>query len=234
MLGLPPYYELYQLDEGTGLYKKIGKNICTSESGTSEDGPEYHFLTDEISTWPSVEGQLLDIETSDRTRSFLINYEIPVQMGNASRFLRMTKVQEEEIRKLQAFEETIPDPDLELASAQGNTYSVHSLWTGYDEETGMPGRDSRLLVQAAGQEYQLCYPVYSEESGGRKEYLYGTTLTMTRNLDVEEIPLPAGSYMIRFTLTDIFGRESGLPAARFTWDGSQAVLEENSIFNMIF
>ena len=233
MLGMPPYYELYQLDEASGLYRKLGKDICVREFISSEEGNEYYFLTDEISVWPSIEGQLIDIEAYDRTRSVMINYEIPVQMDSSPFYLRMTEFCEEEMMEMYDNTFIIKEGGALKTPSHGDTYMIHGLWTGYDEETGMPGRDSRLLIQAAGQEYQLRYPVYSEKPG-RTEYLYGDTLTMTRNLDVKEMALPAGRYLIRFILTDIFGREFALPAARFTWDGSRAVLDEGTIFNLDF
>jgi len=224
MYALAPYYELFQKDEATGLLKKLGKDICTSEVRDSEDGPETYFLTDNLSSWPAIEGELIDKEIRYARGEDTLLYDIPVQLGEKPSNLRMG---------CEFTETTVEQSDdssgnLQQTAKEG-LYYVYGLWDGYDEDTGMPGRNVQSLARIAGQEYQLIYPLYNEDFE-KTENAFGEAKTMYRSMDIEEIPLPPGTYYIVYTLTDIFGRESPLPGVELTWDGTQFTVTDQVLF----
>ncbi|MGX8705914.1 MAG: hypothetical protein ACSW8J_04970, partial [bacterium] len=100
-----------------------------------------------------------------------------------------------------------------------NDYEIYGVWVGYDEENTLMNRSVRPLSLLAGQEYQLLYPIDGANRSGRPSYRSSAPLKIYRSLDVEEIPLPAGTYYLEYEIDDIFLQTKALDRIEFHYDG---------------
>lgn len=201
------YYRLYRLDESTGQTLLLGRTLCDVNS-IDEEGNMLLGLRD-IMCWPAIDGVLCDMEQV-LTRSlsddmgFEQLYNIPVQIGADTSFLRCGY----RTRYSLASEDV------------ATTYEVYGVWVGYDETTQMTNRSVQDLSKLAGQEYHMLYPTDAVGEDGRRMYQSSDeALTMYRALDVEEIPLPAGTYFIEYEIDDMFDRPFVLERVEMRWDG---------------
>jgi hypothetical protein len=223
MFAWSPFYELYQKDSQTGLYKKLGRDACLVLEGEPEYGTDTYFKVNDLTSWPSLNGELIDAEVLELAQGGIYLYDIPVFLSSKLAYLRMGRESTEETEQDSLFYSGTDHPQKE-----NDKYYVYGLWDGYDEDTGMPGRNVNSLVQIAGQEFQTAYPLHQEDSQKKKEYLYGSSQTMYRSMEVEQIPLPAGTYLLAFTLRDIFGRLFPYPAIELEWDGSRFTILDDT------
>ena len=100
------------------------------------------------------------------------------------------------------------------------------VWEGYEEDNDLPGRSVKPLALVEGQEYRLLYPTEARNAGGHTVYQTSDSLTMYRAPEVEEIPLPPGTYYIEYEVEDIFLRTFVLERIEVLWDGAHMTFPE--------
>ncbi len=227
-LGTTQYYEWYRYDERSEAYVRLGKDECREER--NEDAGKIIYLADWPSLWPSIDGELCDIELV-RANQEEILYNIPFRMQQDTYNLRCSYFRPEMTSEYQA---------------DNDAYIVYGIWSGYDNDTGVPNRNVSCMGDYLGREYHLCYPVYREEEEEepyqdsdevtkdpkyvdretyREQkteeayYQYSGDLSMHKFIEVEEVPLPEGDYAVRYIMTDIYGREIPQEMAYLHWDG---------------
>ena len=154
--------------------------------------------------WPSIDGVLCNAETLTRGMaedpSFLFN--IPIQIGTDIWFLRC------------GYEANIDD------------YVLYGLWEGYESDSSLFNRNVKPLAELAGQEYRLLYPIEGAVND-KTRYESSEKLTMYRSLVVDDIPLPPGTYYIKFIVYDLFMRPMELEPIEIYWDGESLTYAEN-------
>ena len=73
----------------------------------------------------------------------------------------------------------------------------------------------------AGRRFRLLYPKDGTEEAGKPDYTMSDELTMLRAMDIEEIPLPPGTYYIEYEVEDIFMRTARFGKIEIRWDGEK-------------
>ena len=203
------FYRLYRLDEETGQTLLLGRTTC--EVNSFSDEGEALFGPEGIMSWPAIDGVFCDVE---QVRSHVYQddlsyeqlYNIPIQIGEDMCFLRCGYRVEYDV--MQHDEDSV------------TSYEVYGVWEGYDETTQMTNRSVKDLAKLAGQNFHLIYPTDAVGEDGRRMFQSSDeALTMYRALDVEEIPLPAGTYFIEYEVDDMFERPFVLERIELHWDG---------------
>ena len=122
------------------------------------------------------------------------------------------------LRVVQNYVKTEEDKD-------GNTvekpeFELQGFWDGYNEHTGLPGRNNYSLNEFKGDKMTLFKLVYSNELKKVSAHSDVKEMTVTDDMEVTKEPLPKGEYMYRYVVRDVFGNRivSGdlLPV---NWDG---------------
>ena len=98
-------------------------------------------------------------------------------------------------------------------------YKVYGTTQGFDEERGAPNRSAKPLSRLQGQEFELLYPVYTEDDSN-VHYGSSEPLTMYRGLEVEEITLPEGTYYCRYIVENCLLQRFRTNMVKLYWDGS--------------
>ncbi len=204
-------YRLYKKDEMTDTVIRLGRTSCVMEE--SSEGELMRCAT-RFSLWPSIDGELCDIELIRENESGLL-YNIPIQIGNNMEHLRCGRLRQEGMSV----------DNISTMEATGK-YEIYGIWEGYDEDTMMPGRNVESLSSKAGRDYVLLYPQDGTDMSGRQMYLSSQTLTMYRVLDVEEITLPPGNYYLEYEVDDLFMNPSVLERIPFYWDGQKPIFPD--------
>ena len=193
-------FRMYHKDEQTGEVVRIGRTTC-SISETEDD--KLLWVPRSLTKWPSIEGTLCDMEYLQEVEPGCL-FDIPVQIGREIGSLRCGR----HILQNDESEFYLEDSPAE--------YEVFGLFEGYEEDTEAPNRSVKDLSKLAGRDYQLLYPVDGSEKGN---YSASESLTMYRQLDVEEITLPPGTYYLEYEVDDIFMYPYVLDRIKLTWDG---------------
>lgn len=194
-------YTLYRVNEETGETVRLGRTNCIPE--LSDDGNyELIWRAADPMHWPTVEGELICMDLIQTTYSMKL-YNVPVMLNSQPSLLRLGRhvnYAEDEAEKI-------------------NEYEIYGLWEGYEEDSALLNRSVRPLSSIMGQEYQLLYPI--DGTGGSASTLYESSapLTMYRSLDVQELPLPAGTYYLEYEIEDVFMRWTVLDRIEIHWDG---------------
>ena len=79
-----------------------------------------------------------------------------------------------------------------------------------------------------GQEYNLIYPVVSEDGLLSGDYEPSDPLTFQRMVNIEKTPLPPGNYELEYVLYDVFIRQVRLERVKMTWDGTGMHITDSS------
>lgn len=170
-------YNLYRLDEATGLRTRLG------DVPVVYDPDEQIFRIYDLLKWPAFDGSLCEIELQNKVTigDYNLLYNIPIMIDTEIMNMRVAYW----------FDEA--------------EWEVLGLWEGYDNDSSQFNRNVMSLSQVAGREYNLLYEVHGEKRGSRP-YLYSPTMIMYRSMKLEEIILPPGDYFIDFTIYDVFMR----------------------------
>ena len=75
------------------------------------------------------------------------------------------------------------------------------------------------LSALAGQEYRLLYP--KDGAAGGTDCTMSRAMILYRQLDVQEIPLPAGTYYLEYEIMDMFMRKTVPERIEIYWDGKE-------------
>ena len=202
------FYNLYRLNEDSGKVVRLGRTSCTYE--VSEDFETVIWYGHDPLHWPAIDGQLICmdfIREEDMTKL----YNVPVMLNGNISVLRCGR-------------ELIYDAELDDDISE---YEIYGVWEGYDVYSRLLNRSVEPLAMLAGQEYRLTYPVDGTEESGRILYEIGEPLTLVRSPDVEEIPLPPGTYYLEYEIEDVFMRDVLLDRIEFHWDGTTITFPES-------
>ena len=199
------YYRLYRLDGETGEVVCLGRTDCGFDSWN--DGLDVLYRATDPVHWPAVNGELfcmdlIQIQFNEKL------YNVPVEVGSQHGILRCG-------RAIQYSED---------GSYDVNEYEIYGLWEGFEENSTLLNRSVKPLSALVGQEYCFLYPVDGED--GDAGYQSSEPLTMYRKLDVEEIPLPEGTYYLEYEVIDMFMRSFVLDRIEFHWDGENMTFPE--------
>ena len=199
------YYLLYRYHEETEQTVCLGRTVCVTRGG---DAKADLWGANEPWLWPSVNGvpcyMGLVMEKNRQERQDYL-YNIPVQIGMDICTLRCGRVDA-----------------MNLENEMARTYTVYGLWKGFDEHSEVMSRSVKSLSMLAGQDYRLLYPTENSGSHGQRMYETSETKTMYRNLQVDEAPLPPGTYYIEFEVDDLFKRPFFMDRIEMHWDGEKA------------
>ena len=170
-------YNLYKLDEATGLKIRLG------EVPVVYDPDVDMFRIYDLLKWPSFDGSLCEIELQNKVTigDYNLLYNIPIMIDTEIMNMRIAYW---------------------FDAAE---WEVLGLWEGYDNDSSQFNRNVKSLSQVAGREYNLLYEVHGEKRGSRP-YVLSPTMIMYRSMKLEEIILPPGTYYIDFTIYDVFMR----------------------------
>lgn len=203
------YYRLYRLDEVTGQEVCLGRSDCAMLDG---DETSIVYQANEPWIWPCIDSfpcamDLLLIQYTSETQVRL--YNIPVQIGSDSYFLRCGRL----------------DP---YDKSQKRSYEVYGIWENYDDNSKMVNRNVIKLSQMAGQEYRLLTPLSKVSKSGNVRYVpSGPVSRLYKALDVTEAPLPAGIYYLEYEVDDLFMRSYPLERFEMKWDGEKITLPDD-------
>lgn len=196
------YYRLYRRDEQSGEMTRLGMTDC--DVLITDDG-EMLWWPAGIGRWPAIEKTLCCTDILQYSGNARL-YNVPVQINTEYAVLRCGKTR----------------TTLEDGWTKVSHYEIYGVWVGYDENSELANRSVEPLAIVAGREYRLLYP--GEDSAN--SYARSEIKRMFRALNMEEIPLPAGTYFMEFELRDMLMRTMKLDRFEFHWDGQEITFPE--------
>ena len=116
----------------------------------------------------------------------------------------------------------------ESKSAHEVKYELEGVWDGFDSSTGLVNRNTWSIAELIGLDIEIGRPVYSDYLGNIGNMKYGETFPVTLELEVEDTPLPAGQYRLRYSISDMLDRSYHTDFFYLTWDGERAVFTEEA------
>ena len=201
-------YELMYEDENNGIYYTLG------ESGggavvIDEETQKIRYSINFDGSWPTLAGVPLSMRMTDDTEDCTIfNVDVRIDQLNYWEYLRV----------IQNYERTFTKENGETAEIP--EYELQGFWDGFNEHTGLPGRNIYSLSAYSGHQMTLYKLAYSNELGKVSEHTPVEQITVTGDMAVSKKPLPKGWYLYRFVVRDVFGNRitsgSLLPV---NWDG---------------
>ena len=212
-------YTLYYLDEESGEICRLGLDSCDLLAYTKD---RQVYGIEKPGMWPALDGVLCDIERIYENASYVL-YKIPIQMGDgvydmrAAYYYNTTLLSQ--VKDVLAGD--VPLDGTPLAPDYEGHYEVFGLWDGYDANSDMPNRNIIALSSVQGREFQLLYPIYDFAQSGRVHYARSEDKTMYRAMEIEEIPLPEGTYYMAFGVLDVFDRQYVTDVIQMYWDGER-------------
>jgi hypothetical protein len=226
-------YLIPELDEETGKYRfkpgfdgtwptMGGKPLCMSIADETEN---YILYNVPIGLW-----------NDTYQMRVLVNYEkygIDNTWGDDDTEEGTEDSTESEDESVQEDESASADESAEDGSAEdesaddeaseddedGSMYELLGIWDGFDAHTGLPGRNIIPLSEIDGEDITLYDVVYSCSLDQAVDYIDKTDTTLTNDSVIEEQALPAGEYMIRFVVRDVFNTAHYTDLVPVNWDG---------------
>ncbi len=200
------FYSLYRLNEETGELMYLGRTDCIYESTQSSENTGLIRRAGDPMHWPSIDGELICMDLV-QTNYVEKLYNIPVMIDSKVCMLRCGRH---------------TNYVVDQGESRINDYEVYGMWEGYEENSALLNRSVRPLSALTGQEYQLLYPIY-----GSADYQFSKALSMYRSLDVQEIPLPPGTYYLQYEIDDVFLRQTFAEMIEIHWDGEKMTFRED-------
>ncbi|MBQ1492437.1 MAG: hypothetical protein IIZ39_10815 [Blautia sp.] len=154
-------------------------------------------------THPSLFGELVDVKVVQSAEDKYL-YNIPISYMDKVYYLRVY---------------------WDKSEGRQDKFEFIGIWEDYDETREMPSRNVLSLLQVVGREMALCYSVY-----GKNYNATGGAFTVVKGMEIEESPLPPGTYYLEYTIANIFGREYTLPLLKTTWDGENFHTDEDDMY----
>lgn len=206
------YYSMYYLDEESGATVLLGRTDCVREYIASMDYTEVYSAF-EPWMWPSVNGipcTMKMLKEQYNNNGVLSLYSIPVRIGSGDWFLRCGRQQ--------------------FYSDKPTEYDIYGAWKGKQEGNLMQSRGLTSLAQLAGRDYRILWPVDGTDTG-ETQYVPGSSaMWLPRTLDIEEAPLPAGTYYLQYEADDMFMRPYTLERIEMHWDGENLTFPEDFVW----
>ena len=206
-------YSLYRLDPKTNLPVRLGR---TPSRIFIRDLNTIMFCAVEPWLWPSIDGELCDIELISTNGTEAL-YSVPVQIGPDVWYFRYGRT----------YDGVLTDRPEDGSLTHPSTYTMYGLWEGYDDDSGRLSRNVKSLSQMAGQEYRLLYPAGDGEKTGKAKYTMGRANTLYRSMRIESSVLPAGTYYLEYEVLDLFMRPIKVERIEFYWDGKNVSYPED-------
>ena len=109
----------------------------------------------------------------------------------------------------------------ESAGDEENTspYELLGIWDGFDAHTGLPGRNAIPVSAVNGEEIALYDVVYSDLVDKIADYIESVPTTISYDSVISDEKLPAGEYLVRFVVRDVFNTTHYTDFVPVTWDG---------------
>ncbi len=203
------YYRLYYLDPETGQTVCLGRTDC---EGIYHEDWEYLMYANEPWIWPMINNvpctmEYLKLNETAEARETL--YSIPIQITSGTYRLRCERKDY-------------------YNESKKRTYKVFGVWENYDRSSMMAARSVTSLAEYAGQSFRLLWTADHPESR-REEYIPAPSGgQLYRALNIEEKPLPAGTYYLQYEVDDMFLRPYILERIEMQWDGEHASFPESA------
>lgn len=205
-------YELMYVDEKSEIIYTLGESGDVDGHVDEATGKIiYHLNFD--GCWPTLEGVPLSMSLVDDTEPCAI-FNVDVTLDGQSNMDYLRVVQYYEKTATNENGETVEIPEFEL---QG-------IWDGYDEHTGLPGRNINSLSEYKGSKMSLFKLAYSSELKKVSAHTAVSEIIVSPDLKVTKEPLPKGQYMYRFVIRDVFGNR--IDSGDFhpvNWDGKNVI-----------
>lgn len=182
-------YELMQVDPKSGVTFSLGRSGDIIIEKDEETGI-IRLVAGFDGTWPTLDGMPQYVDIADDTETYIL-YNIPVILwGDTIMQMRVKK-------------------DYPTADAEGNVtqtpFELQGLWNENDSHTGLPGRDVYPMRDLNGMKLGLCRVVYSKELKRIADHIQTKEHTVSEKTVVTPEKLPAGDYLLRFAIEDVFG-----------------------------
>ncbi len=176
----------------------LDETVCLgqfqAQMGTDKDGTQVlGALTPWL--WPSIDGVVCNMVMIQQTNSSSL-CEIPIQIGTENWKLR-------------------------CGYNTNSSFEVYGIWDRYNVDSTQFNRNVKSLLQVAGQEYRLLYPIYTNKDLDTTYYETSKMLTMPRVMDVKEIPLEEGTYYLEYVVEDIFMRQIAMEQIEMKWENGE-------------
>ncbi len=190
--------EMYKVDEQTDQIIKLGTFAAYYDRETDT------YRVHNVLTWPAIGDVLCPLEMQQQSGEHSMLFNIPVMVDTQMMNLRCGYY------------------------FSSGRYRVYGLWEGYDSDSTLYNRNVQSLSQVAGEEYFMLYEVDKQDGDNRTSYVYGPAMTVYRSLEVEETPMPPGTYYLQFIVHDAFMRPIRLERVPMTFDGERYCIQDGS------
>ncbi|MCR5297579.1 MAG: hypothetical protein K6E17_09225 [Clostridiales bacterium] len=203
------YYSLYYLDEESGGTVFLGRTDCKGTYFASTDYTEVYSAF-EPWMWPSANGIPCTLKMQKEQyneNGKLSLYSIPIRIGTSDYFLRCGRQQ--------------------YYRDKSTEYEIYGAWKGKEDGKLMQSRGLTSLAQLAGRDYRILWPLDGADAG-EQQYVPGSSaMWLPRMLEIEEKPLPAGTYYLQYEADDMFMRPYTLERIEMHWDGESLTFPED-------
>ena len=212
-------YELMFRDAASDIYYTLGESGDVLPEMDEETG-KYRFILNFDGSWPTLEGVPLSMNLVDDTETCAIfNVDVCINKQDYNDSLRV----------IQNYERTVTGEDGK--ETEKPEYELQGIWDGFDEHTGLPGRNIYSLDMYKDSSMMLYSLAWSEELKKVSAHVDAKEITISGDLEITKEPLPRGQYLYRFVVRDVFGNriDSGKLMPVY-WDGktvSYPVEEKN-------
>ena len=116
--------------------------------------------------------------------------------------------------------------DLRIGYDDKKGFEAYGLWDDYEDSGKAFSRNVKALVQFAGQQFRLLYPLDGTENQRNRQYEFSEDMPLTRYVGIESKPLPPGTYYLEYEIRDVFGHRHKLDRIEYAWDGERMIFPE--------
>ncbi len=208
-------YNLY-IENEDGGWDKLGTGDYVGTDGLGKG----YFSADFQGVWPAIGDEFCYMEIDDETEAY-VRYFTPVYVEEVDEDNPDSADKEGTVLNLaSAFLKGDADED---ETYDEGFYEIYGFMNEDEiiENNSLPGRGTFSLNMMDGAVLRLLYRTYDELTGS-EIYDRGNTITVSRNMIMEEKELPAGEYGYSFLVTDMTGKEIETDMAFLSWDGETA------------
>ena len=201
-------YELMYIDEKSGICYTLGENGDVNGVIDEKTGDVRYYMNFD-GRWPTLAGIPLSMNLVDDTEDCaMFNVDVRINDYPYLDYLRV----------VQNYDKNVTDENGK--TVEKPEYELNGFWDGYDEHTGLPGRNSYSLNEYKGEKMTLFRLAYSNELKKVSAHADVKEMIVTEDMKVTKEPLPKGEYLYRFVVRDVFGNriDSG-ELKPVSWDG---------------
>ena len=196
------------IDEKSGICYTLGENGDVNGVIDEKTGDVRYYMNFD-GRWPTLAGIPLSMNLVDDTEDCaMFNVDVRINDYPYLDYLRV----------VQNYDKNVTDENGK--TVEKPEYELNGFWDGYDEHTGLPGRNSYSLNEYKGEKMTLFRLAYSNELKKVSAHADVKEMIVTEDMKVTKEPLPKGEYLYRFVVRDVFGNriDSG-ELKPVSWDG---------------